>query len=473
MDAAHEDLADFTVNELAKRGASYAEARLEIYKGTGFLVKNGIVDAAAFDTVQGIGIRYILDGTLGFFDTNILEKDKIKQLLDSSLKTTKKSVKIGDKTLLSRENAFQKKYKVEQKIKLANIDPDEKLEFMLDLDKALLDLKIDIPTRYFSYEDEVMEKYYVNSEGSKILAEIPRVDLFYIFTIKEKNETIQKHWQYGNTGGFEFVKNWKLEDTLIREAKALYKNIKEGKKTPSGKMDVIVAPEVTGIMTHESIGHPYEADRILGREGAQAGESFVTAGMVGSQIGSEMVTAVDDPTIPNSFGYFLFDDEGVPAKRKFLMKEGRINELLHNRETSASLGMKNNGSSRAKVYDVEAIVRMSNTFVLPGDWKEDEIIKDTKHGIYLKNFMEWNIDDVRLNQRYVGNEAYLVENGEIKYPIKRPTIEITTPVLWKAVDAISNKIEYHAATCGKGEPMQGIPVWMGGPTMRLSKIAIK
>jgi TldD protein len=195
--------------------------------------------------------------------------------------------------------------------------------------------------------------------------------------------------------------------------------------------------------------------------------------MVGSQIGSEMVTAVDDPTIPNSFGYFLFDDEGVPAKRKFLMKEGRINELLHNRETSASLGMKNNGSSRAKVYDVEAIVRMSNTFVLPGDWKEDEIIKDTKHGIYLKNFMEWNIDDVRLNQRYVGNEAYLVENGEIKYPIKRPTIEITTPVLWKAVDAISNKIEYHAATCGKGEPMQGIPVWMGGPTMRLSKIAIK
>jgi TldD protein len=115
---------------------------------------------------------------------------------------------------------------------------------------------------------------------------------------------------------------------------------------------------------------------------------------------------------------------------------------------------------------------MSNTFVLPGDYKEQEMIEETKYGIYIKNFTEWNIDDKRLNQKYKGNEAYLIENGEITKPIKQPSIEITTPVLWSSVTEIADNFELHAATCGKGEPMQGIPVTMGGPSMKL-KIRIQ
>lgn len=467
------DLADFVVKELTKRGASYAEARMETNKGESFILKNGIVEAASFGMVQGIGVRYILNHTLGFFDTNILEKGNIRQLLDSSLKVTKKSSKICEITLLSREKAVKKRYKVGQKRKLANVDPDDKLGLLLGLEKELLNSGVNVPTRFFSYDDGVMEKYFVNSEGSSIFAEIPRVNMYYVFSVKERGEIVQRYWQYGNAGGYEFVKNWKLGEIIPAEAKALRANIIKGKSAPQGPIDVIVAPEVTGIMVHESVGHPYEADRILGREGAQAGESFVSQNMLGSQIGSELVNVVDDPTLPNSFGYYLYDDEGVPARRKLLMKNGEINEFLHNRETAQTLGMENNGSSRANGYDVEAIVRMSNTLVLPGDWKDTEIIKETKRGIYFKNFMEWNIDDKRLNQRYVGNEAYYIENGEVKHPVKKPVIEITTPLLWRAIDALSKKVEYHAANCGKGEPMQGIPVWMGGPTMRLSNIMIK
>jgi TldD protein len=238
-------------------------------------------------------------------------------------------------------------------------------------------------------------------------------------------------------------------------------------------MDVIACPQVVGIMVHESAGHPYEADRIFGREAAQAGESFIEKDMIGHQIGNEAVNVVDDPTLPNSYGHYLYDNEGVEARRKFLIKNGKINELLHNRETAMFMGLKSNGSSRAVEYNRESIVRMSNTFMLPGEHTEEELIEDVKDGIYMKNFMEWNIDDKRLNQKYVGAESYLIKNGEIKGPVISPSIEISTPELYKAIDAVAKKPEYHSGSCGKGEPMQAIPVWFGGPSIRLRNISIK
>jgi len=466
MQEADNGLADFIVSHLTKKGATYAEARLETYSGDGFLLKNGVMDAAGFETTTGMGVRYVINGTLGFFDINMMEKDSVIRTADASFTMTNSAFKIGDKVKMSEEKAVKKKYEVKEKRKLADVDADEKIGYVIGLDKALIESGADVTTRYLSYNDGMKEKYFVNSEGSEITARIPRVDLFYLFTVKEGNQTVQRTHSAAAAGGFEFTKSWKLEEEIPREAKALKRNMKEGVKAPAGMTDIVVAPEVTGIMAHESVGHPYEADRILGREGAQAGESFVTKDMIGTRIGSEIVTVVDDPTMENAFGHFLFDDEGVPSRRKFLMKEGMINEFLQNRETAAEFGIKSNGSSRASMYGVEAILRMSNTFVLPGKWKEDELIRDTKHGVYFKNFMEWNIDDLRLNQRYVASEAYLIENGELTRPVKNPVIEVNTPALWGSINAIADRIELHPGNCGKGEPMQGIPVTMGGPTLR-------
>ena len=115
---------------------------------------------------------------------------------------------------------------------------------------------------------------------------------------------------------------------------------------------------------------------------------------------------------------------------------------------------------------------MSNTFLLPGSYKEEELISGVKKGVYIKNFMEWNIDDKRLNQKYVGAEAYMIEGGKITVPVRSPSIEISTPALWKSVDAVAYNTEYHAGTCGKAEPMQAMPVWFGGPSMRMKNVRV-
>ena len=194
--------------------------------------------------------------------------------------------------------------------------------------------------------------------------------------------------------------------------------------------------------------------------------------MINEKIGSDVVNIVDEPGIEGSYGYFLYDDEGVEDRRKYLYKNGKINDFLHNRETAKDMNVKSNGSARASNYDKEAIVRMSNTFLLKGNYNENELIKDVKRGIYMKNFMEWNIDDKRWQQKYTGSECYLIENGEVTKPVKNPVIEITTPMLWKSVDAVADNFELHAGTCGKGESMQAIPVTFGGPSMRLRGIKL-
>jgi len=467
------DLADFSIEYAQKLGASYAEARLDNHTTNAFMLKNGMPEISGFDRLSGIGIRFIVNKGLGFVSTNTLDRQRLKSLIEKAISSTKEASRFKENIKLADDKAHRKTYELKQKLKFDNVDPDDKMRLLMEADKAVLATKVKVPGRYISLTDTQTEEYLVNTDGTSITGIVPKVSFFYYLTVQHGTQTMQRFWQFGNSGGFEYVKQWKLNELLANEAKACQLNLTRGKKLTPGHFDVVCAPQVVGIMVHESGGHPYEADRIFGREAAQAGESFITPDMIGYQIGSPAVNIVDDPTVDNSYGYYLFDNEGVKARRKHLVKDGRITELLHNRETAAAMDLPSNGSSRAVDYDKESIVRMSNTILLPGSHSEEELIAGVKKGVYIKNFMEWNIDDKRINQKYVGAEAYMIENGKLTTPVRNPAIEISTFNLWKAVDAVAKNTEYHAGNCGKGEPMQAIPVWFGGPSMRLRGIMLK
>jgi TldD protein len=467
------DLADFAVNKAMQLGATYADVRLESTNNNGFLLKNGVPQISGFDAENGLGLRVIVKGALGFASTNELEKQKISALVEEAIKTTSRAAKIGDKITLAEEEVHDYKYEVKQKQKLQDVSVQEKLAILFDVEKEIEKSQVQVPGRYFSYSDMITHKYFVNSYGAKIESIIPRTDFYYYLTVKAGFKTAQRYWQYGASGGFDAITKKNFPCLLLEEVKTTDNMMRHGEKVPEGKMDIVVGPQVTGIMVHESVGHPHEADRIFGREAAQAGESYLTEDLFGTRIGSDVVTICDDPTIEGSFGYYLYDDEGVKARKKILMNKGISSELLHNRETAAAMNLKSNGSARATTYDREAIVRMSNTYLEEGDHSEEELISGVKKGVYIKNFTEWNIDDRRLNQKYVGSEAYVISNGKITNPAAMPTIEITTFDLWKAVDAVGNNTEHHSGTCGKAEPMQAIPVWFGGPSFRLRNIRLR
>ncbi len=469
----NEDLADYAVKYLGKLGASYSEAKLESQEGNGFVLKNGIPQISGFDTVSGLGIRFLVNNTLGFIAVNELKKDKIKDIINRSFELTKRAVKIGEKVNFANDNINKKKYKVNQRINFKDLEPSEKIKVLFELEDSIKETKVKSPGRYFYLSDSLVKKYYINSEGSNIIAEVPLLNFYYTVSVESNGQNSQKFLQFGGSGGYELLKEWKLNDFIKKEVKNMDNNLKNGVKVPNVKLDLVLGPEVTGIAVHESVGHPYEADRIFGREAAQAGESFVNKNMINNKIANDFVNVVDDPTIEDSFGFYLYDDEGVKAKRKYLIKNGKINEFLHNRQTAYVMNVKSNGCARANHYDKEPLIRMSNTFMLPGSYNEDELIEDIKLGVYMRDYQEWNIDDKRFHQKYVGNDCYLIENGKITKPVKKPILEITTPAFWKSIDVAGNKVEFTAGTCGKGESMQAIPVLFGGPMIRLREIKLK
>jgi TldD protein len=464
----YKEYAETALKVLKKKEVDYGEVRLEEHETNGVMLKNGIPEMSGFDTMAGMGIRFFVNNSMGFVSINNFEKKKIEENIERALKMVKEGARIGDCVKLSSEKVCKNKYEVGQKIKLQNVGPDEQLKLLKETDSEIKR----IMGRYLSLNTDVVKKYYMNTDGSKIESEIPRSYFVGLLTVKIGERSGQRYWQRCNTGGYEYVKGWKLPEVLNEEVKAIEKNLKKGEKPPKGKLDVVVGPEVVGIMVHESVGHPLEADRILGREAAQAGESFVNETMLGKRIGNKIVNVVDDPTVENSAGYYLYDDEGVKARRRYLFKDGKINEFLHNRETANEMGVKSNGSARAENFDKEPIVRMSNTFLLPGDHKDEELIKGIKNGIYIRDFTEWNIDDKRYQQKYVASSAFLIKNGELDKPLYKPVLEITTPKLWGSIDAIGKKVVYDMATCGKAEPMQGVPVSLGGPSLRIKGIKL-
>ena len=470
-----EDIVDYTLEYARSKNVEYAEVRAQDQIRERLLLRSGILEAYASAVDSGFCLRLIANGGIGFASTNKWTKEEAKEIVNLAFKYARAANR-KDKIKFAEENGVETKWVVDQKEKIENVSPEEKISKFVEINNSLTSCGVKIAATISTCSTDLTSKYYINSEGSRISSFIPNVEAYVFITVAEQGKTEQAYEQFGYSGGWEAFKGWNVTEKMIHNAKILKEIITKGKAVKPGTMDLVCGPEVTGIAAHESCGHPMEADRILGREMSQAGRSFIFKGgpyWIGTKIGSEVVTIVDDPTIEHSYGFYAYDDEGVKARRRYLYKNGIINEFLHNRESAAKLGTKSNGSSRSVNYDREAIVRMANTFVLPGKMSEEEILEGVKNGVYMKSFTEWNIDDKRFNQRYVGREAYIIENGELKYPVARPVIETTTEKFWTAVDAVSKNIEFDAATCGKGDPMQGVPVYTGGPSIRLREVYVK
>ncbi len=467
------DLADFVIDYSSKLDIDYCEARVQLTRHRNYILKNGRVETVGYYTGIGVGSRVKIEDTTGFFSVNKPDKELLKNRLEEAVKIVNKLKNKAEKNPFSEEEPRKCKYLVKPKKPVENVSIEEKVELLRSIDKATQNTEARIPNRIIQLFEDTQRKYYVNSEGSEIESLIPRIYIELYLTGIWEGRVKQISYSKGESRGWEAIKDWEPVKEAEDRSKTLDKILKEAAPPPKNtKVDMVIDGYVTGLIVHESSGHPYEADRIMGREAAQAGESFITKKMLGKRIGSEIVTVVDDPTLKNSYGYYLYDDEGVKARRRYLMKNGLINEFLHNRETATKMGVKSNGAARAENYNREPLVRMANTFMLPGDREIEELIEEIKFGIYMKRYLEWNIDDKRFNMRFVGSEAYLIRKGEIEGLIDRPVLEITTPGFYGSIDALGKKLIFEAGLCGKGDPGQGVPVWFGGPAVRIRDIKL-
>lgn len=466
-----EDSAEHALKVASTFRISYADVRLESQKRNEIVLKNGVLDMISSVTSEGIGIRIITENGIGFSSTNEMDRKGIEKTVREAFRQAE-ACKRKTPPKLSEEESVTAGWSVPEREKLSDTGIEQRLDSLFSWEKRISSLG-DVSARIILLTDKQTKKLFLNSEGSRIEGYSPVVACFYFVTVKHNNQVEQVGRRFGYSGGWEGFQKFDVAKDTEREVVMLKTLIEKGRKSPHGKMDLVAGPDLVGIVCHESCGHPSEADRILGREASQAGGSFMSSELQNTEIGSEEVTVAEDPTLEHSFGYYAYDDEGVKARRRFLFKNGSINEFLHNRESAYTMRVHSNAAARSNSYNREPIVRMANTFLLPEDCNFEELVEDVKQGIYMKSYTEWNIDDRRYNQKYIGRESYLIEHGRITSLIKRPVLEITTPGFWKAVDACGNDLTFRAGNCGKGDPMQEMDVSYGGPTIRLRDVHIR
>lgn len=467
----------WAVSRGGELGASYIEVRYHDVYGYSVYVRNDKVVGAHRAKTRGIGVRVLVNGSLGFAATSDISRESLERVLQVAVSRARATSRLRKNPIVfSEEKLGSASYAVVEKKPLeTHFTVADAISLLVEAYKrassVLKEARMAVSVGHASVTYE--EKIVVNSDGGYVKSRIPRVFVAVTPTLIHQKGSLQRRIEFGASGGAERVEEWRIPEVVEEEVAAVERVLVHGVEPPKDKVDVVLGSEVVGLIVHESSGHPMEADRILGREAAQAGESYVKPDMIGKyRVGGKYATVIEDPTIPGSYGFYLYDDECVRARPRYLYKEGLLNEPLHNRHTAKIFNTSSNGAARSMDYASEPIIRMSNTYLAPGSMSFEELVEDIELGIYVKSYMEWNIDDARWNQRYVGLEAYIIRKGEIAEPVRNPVLEFTTGWFYSNIVAVDKNLKFYPGTCGKGEPSQGVPVWFGGPNVRLEKMKV-
>jgi TldD protein len=284
------------------------------------------------------------------------------------------------------------------------------------------------------------------------------------------------------TGGYEEIEAWALVEQAERIAEEAVELL-SADVAPEGTFDIVLGPTQLALQVHESCGHPIELDRVFGTEAAYAGTSFLTPEKLGTfRYGSEVVNIVADATTPKGLGTFGWDDEGVPAQRVDIIKDGLFVGYLTSRESAMRLHELNpaapaisNGTMRASAWNRIPLIRMTNINILPGSWEFDDLVADTDRGLYLEMNRSWSIDDRRLNFQFGTEIAREIKGGKLGKLYKNAVYTGITPEFWGRCDAVCNERHWSiwgTPNCGKGQPSQLAHVGHGAAPARFRGVRV-
>jgi len=359
------------------------------------------------------------------------------------------------------------------KIKLASVEPvvdivppgihGNPVIVPLSEKKQLLDEYNDIiwhtpklQTSIINYGDTHKKVIFLNSLGSYIEQERADITLRLTIVAREGSDIQQAGLSMGSSGDFSLIQGLHQQ---VEQTARLAVELLSAPQVKGGEYTVVLDPVLAGVFTHEAFGHLSEADFIYENDRLR---QIMT---LGKKFGSPELNIIDSAAIPGLRGSYKYDDEGVPATKTYLIREGKLVGRLHSRETAAKMGEKPTGNARAVDYRYPPIVRMSNTYIEPGTASFNDIISDIKEGVYVKN---WYGGTTSMEMfTFSAGEAYMIRDGKLAEPLRPVMLTGNVFTTLNNIDAIGNDLDMNqGGGCGKGEQVP-LPVSNGSPHIRI------
>ncbi|MHA2246770.1 MAG: TldD/PmbA family protein [Candidatus Hodarchaeales archaeon] len=473
-----QDFLDKCLTETENVDVSFAEARIFSKMNERINMKKGYVEEARSTFEQGFNVRIILNGAWGYATSSRLNEADIPLVVKQAIDVAKaSSLKLRKPVTLTEEPIITDTYITPFKIDPFEANIEEKIELLKLADSTMREAGEQIKVTESEIDSHKIKLFFANSEGTKINQEQTYVGCTVRATAVGMEVQRRSSRDY-QMRGFELTQDFDFEAEATRVAKEALILINKAENCPSGKTAFILEPDQLGLTIHESTGHPTELDRVMGFEADFAGTSFLTVDKLGTnyRYGSEIVNLVCDPQMPQVNGHYKYDDEGVETKRFYIVENGIFKNYMTDRETAHEIGYKNSfGNARMSNYNRIPMVRMSN-LILESDPQGpkdiDELIAETKRGIFGHTWKSHSIDDKRINFQFSTELGWLIENGELKKPLKNVCYNAATPEFWNNCDMITqaSQIFGHGPVCGKGIPMQGMWVSHGGGWARFQGV---
>lgn len=447
----HMDLFQKIISKVEQK-VDYVDIRAGKGNNTSIIMKDSKIQEVNSGISLGARIRVLNNGAWGFAYTN--DFSKLEEISNTAIKL---SNSLSGDIKLSEEDIIEDKVKSKSKISFKNVSVDEKKEIISDANKATqIDKKgVKISTT-ISYSDMESNTAFISSEGSNILMEESRVGLF-LNSVASNGELIQfSHGSIGGARGFEAINETDIE-RFSREIGESAARLLSAEAAPSGRFPIITDNLLTGVFIHEAVGHAVEADLMLQ-------EDSILKDQINKKIGSDIVNIYDDASNEKGFGYYTYDVEGVKTSKNQIVKNGELISTLSSRETAEKLGKKSSGNARSGISN-QPIVRMSNTYLEPGDMSFEELIEDIKEGIYLKGSRGGQVDTGKGIFQFNADEAYKIENGELTIQFRDVSLSGNILETLKCVDGVGSDFKLSVGFCGKSG--QTAPVGDGGPHTRI------
>ena len=457
-------MADKAIRYAMDSGAKYCDARAELQERKSALIENGEIEHVRTNKDEGIGIRLVKEGVWSFCSiTNPKSIEQIKEIVNDALRNSSHYAENKKNKINLYSNSINK-IKIDYPV-LKKPELEELIKIGFECDKIISDTPRIIRSVVNPWHT-TNSKYFVNSEGSEITQNFTDVVVDMVATAHESGLTQSINITEGGRGGMEQIINDNKIQQSAKEIALKASQLIDAKPAKEEKATVVMNPDFVSLLTHEILGHPSEADRVLGKEMAWAGGAW-WKGKIGEKIGSEKLNVFDDPTIKESLGWYYFDDEGVETKKTSLVENGILKNHMQNRETAKIFDTPSTGNMRATNYRFMPLIRMACTCIENGDWDVNEMIKGVKNGYFISNMKIPSIDMKRYNWSISCQYAQKIENGEITDLLRDVIVIGTAPEFFESIDACGNDFTIRPITnCGKGDPMQSMIMGNGGPSIR-------
>nr|WP_307775847.1 TldD/PmbA family protein [uncultured Cetobacterium sp.] len=446
------------LNEALLTGGDFAEVFVESKSGDSFYMVDGKIEQALSGKDFGIGIRIFKDLFSVYAYTNDMSREnllKTAKKASQAIKGTKEDITI---------NLIKKDIENRNKILIApaSILKEDKVGIMREAYNAAKDYDEVISQVRINYSDSTQNVLIANSEGRFVEDTRTRSRIGIESVASKMNEIQTGSYRPGAAKGFEFFKEIDVKE-YAREASRIAKTMIDAKYAPSGKMPVIIDNEFGGVIFHEACGHGLEATSV-------AKGLSVFSNKLGEKIASDVVSAVDDGTLPNEWGSSNVDDEGTPTQRNLLIENGILKGYMIDKLNGRRMGMESTGSARRQSYKFAPTSRMTNTFILNGKSKLEDMIKNTEYGIYAKYMGGGSVNPSTGDFNFSIMEGYIVKNGEIQEPVRGATLIGSGPEILKKIEMVGDNLAHGQGMCGSVSG--SIPANVGQPAIKVSEIVV-